>query len=173
MAIRQIMPLAVITVLATAACGQVAGSGTGSDAGGGTGRIVPFSAFLDSVRSASYRDFTGRPGIRVRDDRAFAQMRSYLLDRYRDVHVVRSYAIGGAIFDCTEQAGAPVHPPAPASAPSQSAGPQAGTQAGCPQGSVPVRRMTLDDLVKFASLRQYLGKGPGGPGRPPPVPGSR
>ncbi|MGO9077887.1 MAG: hypothetical protein ACLQDY_02440 [Streptosporangiaceae bacterium] len=161
-------------VLVTAACGHLPASGNGSEAGGGTARIVPFSGFLDSIRSARYGDFAGRPGTKVRDERAFAQMRKYLLNRYQGARVVRSYAVGGAIFDCTEQAGALAHPPAPASAPPQSAGAHAtGTQADCPQGSVPVRRMTLDDLVQFASLRQYLGKGPGGPGRLPPVPGSQ
>ncbi|MGH3156237.1 MAG: hypothetical protein ACRDNF_06650 [Streptosporangiaceae bacterium] len=173
MTIRQIVPLALMAVLVTAACGQLSASSTGSQAAG-MPRIVPFSAFLDSVRSANYKDFAGRPSTKVPAGPAFAQMRTYLLDLYQGAHVVRSYTVGGAVFDCTEHASAQAHPPAPATAPTQSASAQAaGSQAGCPAGSVPVRRITMDDLVQFASLHQYLAKSPGGPGRLPPVPGSQ
>jgi len=85
--------------------------------------------------------------------------------------VVRSYASGGAVFDCTRQTGPLAHPTGPTDIPAGPAGAaETAAQARiCPPGSVPVRRMTLSDLVQFSSLRRYLGKGPGGPGQLPPT----
>jgi hypothetical protein len=37
----------------------------------------------------------------------------------------------------------------------------------CPEGTVPVRRITLEDLTRFPTLRAFMRKGPGGAGRPP------
>jgi hypothetical protein len=93
MAVRRIMPLAIMTVLAVAACGQGAGSGTGGEARAtDAAKVVPFAVFLEGVRSASYADYAGRPGTRVWSQPAFAQMQTFLLARYKDVRVVRSYA---------------------------------------------------------------------------------
>jgi len=172
MAVRRIMPLAIMTVLVVAACGQAAGSGNGGEARGtDAAKVVPFAVFLEGLRSASYADYAGRPGTRVRSQRAFAQMQTFLLARYQDVRVVRSYASGGAVFDCTRQTGPLAYPPEPTGIPAGPAGAsETAAQARiCPPGSVPVRRMTLSDLVQFPSLRQYLGKGPGGPGQLPPA----
>jgi hypothetical protein len=172
MAVRRIMPLAVMTVLVVTACGQAAGSGSGGAARGTDGaKVVPFAVFLEGLRSASYADYAGRPGTRVRSKQAFAQMQRFLLARYADVRVIRSYASGGAVFDCTRQTGPLAHPPEPTGISPGAAGtPEVVAQAQtCPHGSVPVRRMTLSDLVRFPSLTQYLGKGPGGPGQLPPA----
>jgi len=74
-------PLAVVTVLLTASCGQAsdpvvkASSGHGSRAAA----VVPFGTFLSGLLAASYRDFAGRPQVRVRNQRAFDQMRAFLL----------------------------------------------------------------------------------------------
>jgi len=172
MAVRRIMPLAVMTVLVVAACGQAAGSGTGGAARGtGAAKVVPFAVFFEGLRSASYADYAGRPGTRVRSRQAFAEMQTFLLARYKDVRVVRSYSSEGAVFDCTRQTGPLAHPPEPTDAGAGAAGAsEVAVQAQiCPHGSVPVRRMTLGDLVRFPSLSQYLSKGPGGSGRLPPT----
>src|SRR5215469_6121112 len=172
MAVRRVMPLAIVTVLAVAACGQAAGSGTGGAARGtDAAKVVPFAVFLEGLRSASYADYAGRPGTRVRSQQAFAQMQTFLLARYKDVRVIRSYASGGAVFDCTRQTAPLAHPPEPTGISAGAAGTsEAAVQAQiCPHGSVPVRRMTLDDLVRFPSLSRYLSKGPGGSGRLPPT----
>ena len=163
MAVRRVMPLAIVTVLAVAACGQAAGSGTGGAARGtDAAKVVPFAVFLEGLRSASYADYAGRPGTRVRSQQAFAQMQTFLLARYKDVRVIRSYASGGAVFDCTRQTGPLAHPPEPTDVPAGAAGvPEVAVQAQiCQHGSVPVRRMTLGDLVRFPSLSQYLSKAP-------------
>src|ERR1039457_606311 len=87
---RWIAPLAIVTLLLTVSCTQQAGAG---DAGDMVGLYpaVPFGAFLASVASASYRQYAGRPGARVRDQQAFDEMRSYLLARYHGARAVRSY----------------------------------------------------------------------------------
>jgi hypothetical protein len=172
MTVRRIMPLAVVTVLIVAACGQAAGSAAGGGArGAGAAKVIPFAVFLEGLRSASYADYAGRPGTRVRSQQAFAEMQTFLLARYADVRVIRSYASGGAVFDCTRQTAPLAHQPQPAGIPAGAAGtPQVMVQAQtCPHGSVPVRRMTLSDLVRFPSLNQYLSKGPGGSGQLPPT----
>jgi len=172
MAVRRIMPLAMMTVLIVAACGQAAGSGTGGAARDtDAANVIPFAVFLEGLRSARYADYAGRPGTRVRSQQAFAQMQTFLLARYKDVRVIQSYASGGAVFDCTRQTGIPAHPPEPTGIPAGAAGTsEAAVQAQiCPHGSVPVRRMTLSDLVRFPSLSQYLSKVPEGPGRLPPT----
>ena len=172
MAVRRIMPLAIMTILIVAACGQAAGSAAGGETRGtDAAKVVPFAVFLEGLRSASYADYAGRPGTRVRSQQAFAQMQTFLLARYKDVRVIRSYASGGAVFDCTRQTGPLAHPPEPADFPAGAAGASevAVQTQTCPHGSVPVRRMTLSDLVRFPSLSRYLSKGPGGSGRLPPT----
>jgi hypothetical protein len=90
----------------------------------------------------------------VRDEQAFDAMRRYLLERYRNADVARSYAAGGAVFDCIRRGGAPTAAAAAASP--------------CPDGTVPVRRITLAQLVRFATLRSFMDKGPGTATEPPP-----
>jgi hypothetical protein len=38
----------------------------------------------------------------------------------------------------------------------------------CPEGTVPVRRVTLEDLTRFDTLQDFFSKGPQGAGRRPP-----
>jgi hypothetical protein len=174
---RWITPLAVMIILLTASCGQQAGGGGGGSPGGegtpgaGPTGTIPFGAFLASLGVASYRDYAGRSGTRVQDQQAFDEMRDFLLAKYRHSLVVRSYGEQGAIFDCMDQVRSSALPPTPASPSTGSSSTSiAVTKAVCPNGSVPVRRITLDDLVRFSTLRQYLGKSPGGPGQQlPPI----
>jgi hypothetical protein len=37
----------------------------------------------------------------------------------------------------------------------------------CPEGTIPMRRVTLEDLTRFETLQDFLQKGPGRAGRPP------
>jgi len=174
---RWMAPLAVMTVLLTASCGQPGRSAPKASSGHDSrAAIVPFSTFLASLQSASYRDFAGQPQAQVRNERAFDQMRAFLLAKYDNARVVHSFTDGSAVFDCTAQT---VHasPPPPADPPAGSATATASASAaaqpngpGCPVGSIPVQRLTLTDLVRFPTLTQYLGKSPGGPGGIPPIP---
>jgi hypothetical protein len=128
-----------------------AGSGSPSPVGPSAG--TSFAAFLDGVRSARYADFAGRGGAAVRDEAAFEEMRGYLIRRYGEAVPAGSVTDpAGAVFDCLSFPPSP-HPSA--------------AVTGCPAGSVPVRRVTLDELVRFATLADFLGKGPPGEGVPP------
>ena len=124
--------------------------------------VIPFSAFLSGVTAARYADYAGRSGVAVRDEAAFEEMRRYLVQRYQAVEVTRSVPDGPAVFDCLRAPGRAASPPAPAAPPSGSSPATAVPGPGgiCPTGSVPVRRVTLDELVRFATLGGFLGKGP-------------
>jgi hypothetical protein len=160
-------------VLLTAGCASSAGSanGDGVPANGGGGTVAAgtasggsaaaesFDAFLAGVSAATYQDYANEPGARVRDSSAFQQMRAYLLDRYRNVRVAGSFTdAGGSVFDCVQQSTA-------ASGTTDAAG-------GCPAGSIPMRRITLSDLVRFPTLQEFFSKSPGGTGQLPLPPSS-
>jgi hypothetical protein len=164
-------PAAAFVMVALAASCGAADPGVG---------VLPFDQFVHGVETARYADYAGKPGVAVTDERVFEQMRQYLLGRYRDARVVSSYASGGAVFDCMPLAAAASAGPAPppgSSSPLANAAPVSaapGTAAparqehGCPDGAVPVRRVTLGQLVRFATLNSFFGKGPGGGGVPLP-----
>jgi hypothetical protein len=171
--VRWVTPLAVIAVLVTA-CGQHAGHPDSGGRGAASPAVVPFDAFLASVRSATYRGYAGRPGAKVRSERAFDEMRRFLLGRYRHARAVRSYSVAGGVFDCLRWRGSSVPPSAPS--PGESPGAAASAAAfgaaggGCPEGSVPVRRITLAEIVRFPTLEDFLSKSPGGSGGLPTAP---
>lgn len=130
---------------------------------------VPFAEFVADVSAAEYREYRSRPEAKVADAAAFEEMRQYLLDRYRDADVVDSYATNGLIFDCTTTQGDAVPPPSaappPGSAPaSGDSGESAVAPNGpsCPDGTVPVARVTLEQLVRFETVDDFMAKGPGG-----------
>ena len=112
-------------------------------------------------------------------------MRQYLLDRYQGVTSTHGYVLGGQTFDCIPidqqpglrgqgpraAAAPPPSPPAGPANPGDATGGDAAAQAGdggpsCEEGTVPVRRVTLDELTRFPSLQQFFQKGPGKAGRP-------
>ena len=108
-----------------------------------------FTAFVASVRSAKYSDYAA-PKSKVESEAAFEGMRGYLLSRYENAKVPRSYLEGSTVYDCL-----------PSTAPA--------TGSQCPSGHAPQRRLTLADLTRFPNLAAYLGRPPGG-GRIPPTP---
>jgi hypothetical protein len=167
---RWLALLTLAATLITAACGSQTGTPTsgvavntsptdGSPTAAATA-AVPFEAFLANVSAATYQDYAGRPGVQVRDSSEFQQMRAYILAKYKATRVTSSLAdAGGAVFDCVQQS----------SASSASASSPAG---GCPPGTIPTRRVTLTDLVRFPTLDGFLSKSPDGGGQLPPIPSS-
>jgi hypothetical protein len=144
-------------------------------------RFVPFGQFIAGVRVASPAAHVGRPGNSVANANEFEKMRQYALEVYRGVPVVRSFVLDGGHFDCvpirqqptvhmlglTGISSPPPEPPAPPTnspyeakqvTPNQSAD-AFGNLIGCPDGTVPFRRVTLEEMTRFESIGQYFLKG--------------
>jgi len=108
-----------------------------------------FPEFIATVEAARYSDFQNNTSTRVVDASAFEEMRQYILQRYAGVVVVKSVMVGNHVFDCTMLPGKEV---------------KAASESGsCPEGTIPMRRLSLEDLTRFASLSAFLAKSPDGP----------
>lgn len=148
--------------------------------------FVSFQAFLSSVSGARYASLAAHGAVgAVRSQAAFNQMRSYVLNTYQGVRVTHSYLDNGSYFDCvvtmTQSAVRAHHitrlatPPtlkrtsarAGKAAPSQlSLGLRDayGNAISCPDGTVPMQRLSLDRLMKFRTLRDFMAKEPSASG---------
>jgi hypothetical protein len=123
-------------------------------------------------------------------------MKSHIVQLYEGVEAPHSFMDqSGAIFDCIpiEQqpslrgsgesvSEAPDLPPLAAATGGQQGerkesltgsplGPDRqdwyGNVMDCPEGTIPMRRVTLEDLTRFETLQDFFQKGPRGAGRPP------
>jgi hypothetical protein len=158
--------------------------------------IPSLSEFLGSLLSASHGDFAARADVRVANEVTFSEMRRHILGLYEGVQASHSFMDeSGAIFDCipieqqpalrgsTDGVGsAPDLPPMevlPADRDEARGDVMAesslsadrhdwhGNVMQCPEGTIPMRRVTLDDLTRFETLQDFFQKGPQGAGRPP------
>jgi hypothetical protein len=141
---------------------------------------LSFKNFLKSVRAANYREYVKTtPDLTKKN---FAEMKAYILDYYDGVKVVRSVAAdGGVVFDCvvtgTQPAarhqlnGAANPPPSlPPPPPPQQRAPhptmtpktaEPSFASSCREGTIPLRRLTLQQMVSFKSLRGLFQKSEG------------
>jgi hypothetical protein len=163
-----------------------------------------FRSFIEETREAQADDYIGKRGVRVKDQAAFEQMRRYLLDRYKGVHVSHSF-VGShdEDVDCipiAEQMSLKSKsgeeervewklPEVPAISGKERKEPAAGEFKGrkslditlkrddfdqegneryCEDDTIPVRRVTLDDLVRFPDLNSFFRKGERRDDRPIP-----
>jgi hypothetical protein len=157
-----------------------------------TSGFLAFPDFLNSVRTADYRDFISRSGYDALNKAGFEQMKTHILKLYEGVEVSHSYADSdGVIFDCVvrrtqpsaRQAGGVAQPPDLASPPHTGGGegrarPVPGVpqplqnqadKLSCPEGTIPMRRVTLEDVARLGTTERFLGKG-GGLKQAPPNP---
>jgi len=153
--------------------------------------------FLESITSAKPEAFVGRPERKVAHERAFSEMQAHILRLYEKTEALHSFMDeSGAVWDCipVEQQPAlrgarrkvPAAPDAPRIEPGEGPkgrrktlravsplGPEKKDQFGnvmnCPESTIPMRRVTLEDLSRFGTLRDFFRKGPRGAGRPPRV----
>ena len=152
-------------------------------------------AFLDSLQSAKYSDYSPRAASKVAHEDAFAEMKAHVAKLYDKTEAPHSFMDeGGGVFDCIpieQQLGlrgssggvpkAPDLPPIEAAGGPQDErkaslivspfGPHRKDRHGnvmhCPPGTIPMRRVTLEDLTRFGTLKDFFRKGPRGAGRPP------
>jgi hypothetical protein len=165
--------------------------------------IVPFSDFVNSLSVAPADAYVGRSGAEVESTAAFGAMRQHLVKMYSGVAVAHSFVRDDQVFDCfpiNDQPGLRLRklkrvaepPPSPPTdvlgQEHESGSPNVGETQGtadrpdvlgreqrCEDGTIPVRRLTLDELTRFKTLKSYFAKGPQGAGRvytgrePPPA----
>jgi hypothetical protein len=140
--------------------------------------FVPFAEFLAGALAARFEDYKDAPGARVADEASFEEMKRHLASLYRGVSVRLSFLHpDGHHVDCVpieQQPGLCRSPPpslgctappgtpgAAGPAPPEAPAPEQerfGQETSCPEGTVPMRRITLEELTRFRTLRQFLGK---------------
>ena len=158
--------------------------------------LVPFKDFIQSVPAADFGKYLTRSTSRVKTAGSFEQMRRHLLNLYQGVEVSHSFLLDSRPFDCVPVAQQPsvrllglksIAPPPQSAAPGEPQGashlaeesatsaPQLGPAAQvdefgnsvhCEAHTIPVRRITLEELSRFDTLQQFFEKGPAGAGRP-------
>jgi hypothetical protein len=156
-------------------------------------RITPFYEFRNAVSNANAADYVNKAEAGVASRPDFEDMRQHLLTLYAGVEVSHSYLHEGDVYDCvplmqqpsvrllgiTEIAAPP--PPLVEHADAAAGGPVAvkqmaddeavdrfGNSTHCEEGTIPMRRITLEEMTRFESLKAFLSKSPGEAGPPRP-----
>lgn len=157
-------------------------------------KFVPFETFVQSVGAAESAEFVARPTSKVAAVASFEEMRQHVASLYQGVHVSHSYVLGSQTFDCVpvwQQPSARIlgltkiatPPPASALAGVEGQGDHSipselsqlpagkteddfGNALGCEAGTIPMSRVTLEQLSNFPSLQAFFQKGPNGSGHP-------
>jgi len=156
-----------------------------------TTEFVPFDKFLESTRAVN-STVMNRPDSRIRERKTFEEMRRHVLGLYAGVHVTHSFVKDSAHFDCVpveqqpsvRQLGLDSIADAPPDsllaettanddtaegarnlASQDAEDDQFGNATTCEANTIPMRRITLEELVRFSSLREFFDKGPDGAGR--------
>ena len=140
------------------------------------------------IRTARFSDYEGRLGVRV-DAKAFEEMQKYLLERYEGVETVNSFVRDNTYVDCIKTESQPsvrqqgireiAKPPLSSEVeagrrraePGQNRYAESplklglkdrfGNPVACPEGTIPMQRITLDSSCAIGRcvifLRRFLG----------------
>ena len=155
--------------------------------------VESFSEFIGSIQSAKPEQYVSNKKAKFATEDTFSEMKNYLLEYYKGVEVTHSFVDeNGVVFDCIpiekQQVIRPLGksvskaPDLPEikdktdskdnkSNPYREASEQSktkdkfGNEIVCPSGTIPIRRITLNELTRFESLRQFFQKSPVGAGR--------
>jgi neprosin-like protein len=182
-----------LTALPAAQASAAAGA-AGQSTTASASTFVSYDAFIKATAAAGYTGQAAAERTAMKaGPQAFAEMQAYVLDHYRGVRVEHSFVLDGAYFDCAVTSTQPsvrdlgvkriaTPPAAPKTAvpagqhlASQLASGQKdafGNKVACPSGTIPIRRMTLQETTRFPSLAAYLAKQPAGAGNPTINPGN-
>lgn len=136
-----------------------------------------FAEFRRDTEQATHEGFRTLRGSRVRSAAAFEEAKQHVLSLHRGVHVQASFEdAAGQVFDCVpieqqpalrKSDGQVAAPPTRQALPGQlamvstaaaSLRSPTGTLASCPAGTVPIRRVTLEEVSRFETLDHYLRK---------------
>jgi hypothetical protein len=157
--------------------------------------IKPFKEFLDDVSKAKLDTLAPHAATKVKESSSLEEMRNHILSHYKGVEVQHSFVdANGSVFDCVpvEQQPSLQGKGAPAKAPDlpmdkQPAGAtddrkakqieaplgagkkdSLGNAMECPDGTIPLRRLRLEDMSRFENLHQFFQKSPVGNEVTPP-----
>jgi hypothetical protein len=152
-------------------------------------QFVKFSDFVQSLKAADANSILALKTTTTTDAASIEEMRQHLLALYDGVDVTQSYLLGSQTIDCIPIMQQPAvrmlglrsiaeAPPAPGAAPGQVA--QAtvlpsqlpagktqdafGNRLGCQEGTIPMVRVTLEQMAHFKTLHDFFSKGPAGAG---------
>ena len=158
--------------------------------------FIPFDNFVSNTRSAEAGTMLALPGNKAASTANVEEMRQHILGLYDGVKVSHSFLLDGDHFDCvpTEQQpsirglglksiasapkdelkkpeGAGKSAPKANAITSQLAADQKFDEFGnsrvCEANTIPMRRVTLEEVSRFKTLKNYLEKGPNGTGQAP------
>ena len=139
---------------------------------------TPFAVFFAQLQTQTAADAAGQLGPVPLDPVRLEEARRYLVRYYSSLTIKRSNALDRQVFDCMrydQQPGLRVSASRFRTLPAVQAAPQAAEPDGvrdvseatqvqlCDRATFPVQRMTLVDIMRAGSLRDYLSKdGAGG-----------
>lgn len=157
-------------------------------------KLVPFGEFVDSLKQASVSEFSQDPSTNVKEVKNFDEMKSHLIAQYDGMTVPHSFMDeDGQIWDCVPidqqpslrgkgNAATPPDMPVPIKSAKSTTKKKAieltaqlsadrkdhlGNAMYCPDGTIPIRRITLEELSRFETLDHYFQKSPFGKGGHP------
>lgn len=147
--------------------------------------ILPHTAFRDMVEAARFDTYRRDPRSRVTNAKTFTEMKAHVATLYEGVDVQHSFEdTAGAVFDCIpvgQQISLRGHtgdlpqppdltpilqgrPPSvgtpPVATPDGGSVDRHGNVRQAPPGTIPVRRITLQELTRFRDLDDFYRKYP-------------
>lgn len=150
-------------------------------------KFVSFAEFKASLSSARSETFIRRADAKVGSATEFAKMRAYLVRMYGGATSAHGFLLDNQTFDCIPLMQQPsvrllglheIASPPPDDAAADDAKPDInpGTDAvgnvqQCAEGTIPMRRITLEELSRYPTLAQFFRKYPAEV--PQMVPGSQ
>ncbi len=151
--------------------------------------IIPFSQFLESISSARIEQHVLK-GKGFDNDTSFTEKKEYLIEYYKGVEALHSFLDGnGSIFDCIpieqqpalKNSGKKIAKPPDISGIKSKDGIKSsglttliesslnlnvkdkfGNVRSCPPGTVPIRRITLEEIAPYQKLQNFFQKTTGG-----------
>ena len=149
--------------------------------------LISFQEFYRSIAGARFEDYARKDGVKVTNPDEFQKMKAHIVSTYEGVKVKNSFVLGEAgPVDCVDMRTQPglrkdgkfialEKPPAPMIA-REKRGDEArkgqqvapmlsarkkdafGNVQYCDKGFIPMRRMTLDELVRYETLDDFFSK---------------
>lgn len=146
------------------------------------------SRFLERTSASKHEDLRTLEGSQVADENELEKMRQHILNKYEGMDVPHSYIDeAGQVWDCVpieqqpslrgSQTGVAKPPDGPLPKPPKEGASKAiliepnnlpgktdgfGNEMRCPDGTIPMRRVTLIEMARFRTLRDFFQKAPNG-----------